>query len=188
MMDFLVERLRYAQPDEIRVITRPEKRDVIRHCDAIGAKVIRGEPQEVAESLSMGLAALDDADEVLIGFPDSAWEPPDGFLRVLDALRQGAELALGLFRTPELKRSDVVVVGEDERVESIEVKPDRPSSDLIWGIAATRVGLLRELTPDAELGEYFSTVAARGSTAGVFLSADWLDMGTIEGLDAGRAG
>ncbi len=49
---------------------------------------------------------------MLLGFPDSLWEPADGFAPVLARLRAGAAVSLGLFRLTEgLERSDVVTVG-----------------------------------------------------------------------------
>ncbi len=188
MMDFLLERLSVAQPDEIRVVTRPAKEDVTRYATDRGARVIHGEPADVSESLTLGLEGLADEDEALIGFPDSRWEPPDGFVRVLEALRDDADLALGLFANAELERSDVVICSADGRVRSVAVKPERPPSDLIWGIAAARVSVLRGLRAGSEVGEHFSTVAAAGRTRGVFLSGEWLDIGTPEALAAARAG
>ena len=188
VMEFLLERLSVAQPDEMRVVTRPAKQDVTRYAHERGARVIHGEPADVAESLTLGLDGLTDDDEVLIGFPDTIWQPSDGFVRVLEALRDDAELALGLFANAELERSDVVVCSADGRVTSVAVKPDRPPSDLIWGIAAARVSVMRGLRAGDELGEHFSAVAAGGRTRGVFLSGEWLDMGTPEALAAARAG
>lgn len=186
MIDHLVERMRATSPDELRIVTRPEKEDVVAHAEHIGARVILGHPADVAASLQLGLAGLDDEDEVLIGFPDSLWEPPDGFVKLLDALRQGAEVALGLFSSDELERSDVVVRDADGIVTGVEVKPERPSADVIWGIAAARVRALRGLTEGTEPGAHFGALAADGGVVGIWLSSEWIDIGTPEVLQRVR--
>lgn len=187
-IDHLVERMRAAAPDELRVVTRPEKADVVEHCEALGARVVLGHPGDVAASLQLGLDGLADDDEVLVGFPDSLWEPADGYVRVLSALRAGsaADVALGLFEADELERADVVVCDPDGRVTRIEVKPETPPSDVLWGIAATRVGALRGLTEGTEPGAHFAALAGESRVIGVRLSSDWIDMGTPESLERVR--
>lgn len=184
-MDHLVERMRAANPDEITVVTRPEKTDVVEHSRALGARVVQGRPGSVGESIALGLDPAEPDDVVLIGFPDTLWEPVDGFARLVGAL-EGYEAALGLFRTPELSRSDVVVV-EDERVRAIEVKPAAPPSDLIWGCAAVRRRALDGLADHAEPGHLLGELAAAGSVRGVYLSDSWLDIGTREALARAQA-
>lgn len=185
VMDYLVERMRAADPDEIVVVTPPEKSDVVGHALALGARVVEGRPGSVGESIALGIEDADAEDVVLIGFPDTLWEPVDGFARLVEAL-EGHEAALGLFRTPELTRSDVVVV-DDERVRSIEVKPAAPSSDLIWGCAAVRRRALDGLTGHREPGHLLGELATTGAVRGIHLSDSWLDIGTREALARAQA-
>ena len=93
IMDYLVERMRAAPCDELVVVTRPEKKDVVVHAAALGARVIEANPSSLGESLSFGLAGLADTDVVLFGFPDSIWEPADGFLQVLALFGEGWTVA-----------------------------------------------------------------------------------------------
>lgn len=188
MIDHLVERLKVVEPDELRVVTRPEKRDVTEHAESLGATVVHGHPQEVSASVRLGLKGLADHDEILLGFPDTLWEPVDGFAQLLTLVRDGTtEVAVGLFRLAEgLERSDVVTLEAGGRVAGIQVKPQQPASDLIWGIAAARVRVLRALPADADLGAYFDTLARRRAVRGVVLSGPWLDVGTPEALERAR--
>ncbi|HEV3478729.1 MAG TPA: NTP transferase domain-containing protein [Gaiellaceae bacterium] len=184
VMDYLVERMRTAGADEVVVVTRPEKTDVVEHALILGAHVVQGRPRSVGESLALGAKRADGDDIVLIGFPDTVWEPADGFSRLVAALGEH-QAALGLFRTPELSRSDVVLV-EDEVVRAVEVKPPSPSSDLIWGCAAVVRTALNALAEYAEPGRLFGELAERGAVKGVYLSDSWIDIGTREAL--ARAG
>jgi NDP-sugar pyrophosphorylase family protein len=184
-MDYLLERMRTADPDEIRVVTRPDKEDVARHARAAGATVILGEPKSAAASFALAAAGLDGGDIVLLGFPDTLWEPPDGFVRLIGGL-EGAEAALGLFGTPDLARSDVVVVDDDRVVREIQVKPELPRSDLIWGCAAVRVRALQGLDEREEAGELLGELAQAGAVRGLHLSDAWIDIGTAESLARAR--
>lgn len=185
VMDHLVERMRAANADEITVVTRPDKTDVVEHSLDLGARVVEGHPGSVGESIALGLEGAEPEDIVLIGFPDTLWEPVDGFARLVEAL-EGYEAALGLFRTPELSRSDVVIV-DDELVRAIEVKPATPSSDLIWGCAAVRRRALDRLADHPEPGHLLGELATTGAVRGIHLSDSWLDIGTREALARAQA-
>jgi glucose-1-phosphate thymidylyltransferase len=190
VMDHLVERMRAVAVDEIRVVTRPDKDDVIAHAAELGAEVVLGHPADVAASVRLGMAGLEAADEMLFGFPDCLWEPVDGFVPVVAALRAGADVALGLFRLQaDLERSDVVVTGAGDRVERIEVKPANPPGDRIWGVAAARAAVLDELQAGVEPSVTFDRLARAGlHVAGVALSDRWLDIGTPESLRRAQRG
>jgi glucose-1-phosphate thymidylyltransferase len=181
VIDHLAERMWAAPAEEIRVVTRADKHDLVEHAGALGARVVQGEPGSVAESVSLGLGGLEADDIVLLGFPDTLWEPIDGFTRLVEAL-EGADAALGLFRTPDLARSDVVVMRPDGVVREIVVKPDTPPSEFIWGCAAVRRPVLDSLESYAEPGHLLGELAKEGKVRGVHLSDSWLDVGTKDAL------
>jgi hypothetical protein len=120
LMDHLIDRLRRAACKDIRVVTRPEKTDVITHAERLRLTVVRANPPTVSGSLLEGLEGTDPDDVVLLGFPDTIWEPFDRFVRLLDALG-GFQAALGLFRGREPERSDVVEFAESGIVTSVAV-------------------------------------------------------------------
>lgn len=182
VMDYLVERMWAAPCDELRVVTRPEKRDVIENAVRNGARVIEARPASLARSLLAGMQGLADDDLVLLGFPDSIWEPPDAYKQVLELLRGGWEVALGLFQAADLRRYEPVVFDHSGKVLRIEFKPERPSSSWIWGCAAASVSTLRGLESEDEPGIFFNSLCAKGRVAGVRLSGAYIDMGTHDGL------
>jgi glucose-1-phosphate thymidylyltransferase len=182
VLEYLVERMRVAEPDEIRVVTRPDKTDVIELVRRLGLAVHEARPQSPGESVSVALQDLAADDTVLLGFPDTIWEPVDGFCTLIDALPVAPDVALGLFRTAELERSDVVVLDAGGRVRSIAVKPATPPSDLIWGCAAARAGALAGLSRYPEPGALLDVLAHAQRVVGIYLSDTWLDIGTVEAL------
>ena len=182
VMDYLVARMRTAGCDEIRVVTRADKADVVERAEELGLRVVFADPASAAESVASGLDALTAADVVLLGFPDSIWEPADGFLRLLEALDSERSVVLGLFRTADLERSDVVSLDAYGVVTAVDVKPRRPASEWIWGCAAARAGALADVAAAGELGLHFGSLARRGLVRGVQLSDRWVDVGTAAGL------
>jgi ribonuclease BN (tRNA processing enzyme)/CTP:molybdopterin cytidylyltransferase MocA len=188
VMDHLIERMRAAACDQLRVVTRPEKADVIENAGRHGAMVISARPASLAESLLRGIDGLADDDVVLVGFPDSIWEPIDGYSRVLRLLEEGWDAGLGLFRVDaDMRRYEPVVADRTGRVRRIEFKPDHPSSNWLWGCAAAPVAVLRGLEGHTEPGILFQSLAERGVVGSVRLSDRYLDMGTPEALTQAEA-
>jgi glucose-1-phosphate thymidylyltransferase len=187
LIDHVVERMRAAPCDEVRVVTRPEKQDVIDHASRIGAQVIEGRPETLAQSLALGLQRLQSDDLALIGLPDTIWQPVDGFALLLEALSEETDVALGVFISSEPERSDVVTLDAEGRVTGVHVKPAQPPSNLIWGCAAARVRALAGLESRAWPGEQFDALARAGRTRGIQLGDDFLDVGTPGALRRAEA-
>ncbi len=188
VMDYVIERMRSAGCDELRVVTRPDKSDVIRNAERQRATVILGHPASVAESVLAGLDGLSDETFVLFGLPDTIWTPEDGFARLLGALVNRYEIALGLFRSSEPERGDAVSFEESGRVTAVEVKSVTPSSDWIWGCVVSRAGTLHGLVNVTEPGVYFHSLASAGKVVGLPFPDSFIDIGTKEALRAAARG
>ena len=185
VMDYLVERMRAGGATRVRIVTRAEKGDVIERADVLAAEVVLGNPDTVSDSILAGTAGLGGDDIVLIGFPDTLWEPEDGYRPLVGAVAAGCEAALGLFRIAraDLPRSDVVVFGPGDTIAGIEIKPVKPRSEWIWGIAAVRADTVAELGRAEWPGGFFDLLCREGrDVRGFALSDVWLDIGTKEAL------
>jgi glucose-1-phosphate thymidylyltransferase len=185
VMDFLVERMWAAPCDRLRVVTRPEKQDVVERGRALGAEVIEAHPRSVAESLLAGLEGLEGDDIALVGFPDTVWEPRDGFRRLVAALA-GCRAVLGLFASREPGRSDVVDLDAHGIVHRVDVKPPTPRSNAVWGCAAARVEALRGLERHDEPGELFDDLARSEVVRAIRFGGEMIDIGTPEALERAR--
>jgi NDP-sugar pyrophosphorylase family protein len=188
VMDYIVDRMRRGGMEELRVVTRPDKADVISHAGRLGATVVLAQPATTSKSFVAGMEGLAPDDIVLIGWPDTLWEPQDGYVPLVAAVEDGYEIALGLFETPDLLRSDVIAFDEEGRVGGIHIKPSVPPSSWIWGCAAARrralVGMEREEWP----GSFFDSQCRKGvEVYAVRLSNVWLDIGTKDALARGAA-
>ena len=182
VMDYLVERMAAATPDEIRVVTRPEKGDVAMNAAKLGLTIVEGHPEDLGGSIALGLDGLDDDDTVLLGFPDSIWEPADGYERLLAGLGSGYDVVLGLFPSEAPETCDVVYADEDGRVRAIEHRPPRPTTNVIWGAAACRRDALHGVAEAGDPGVHFGGLCAKGAVRGRWLSDVYVDVGTPAAL------
>lgn len=186
MIDYLLDRMVEAGCKDIRIVSRPEKEDVIGHARKRGLKVVTGHPGSVSESVSLGLVDVPDDAVVVLGFPDTIWEPSDGFIHLLAALQDSCDVVLGLFWFDEPQRGDVVALTDDGRVASVQVKPDVPRSNWIWGCAVARRHALQGLTDHRELGMLFDALAQQGKATALKLSRSYIDIGTPASLESSR--
>lgn len=182
VLEYVLERMRLAT-GEIRVVTRPEKADVAERARSLAAAVVEGRPASVAESIRLGCEGLGRDDVVLLGFPDTIWEPEDGFVQLVEALEGTTDVVLGCFRSAELERSDVVVADDDGTVRAVQVKPAAPAADVIWGCAAARKAALDGLHRHDEPGHLFNELAGTGRVRAVRFEGEFVDVGTRETLD-----
>lgn len=188
VIDYLAERMLRGGATELRIVTRPDKTDLREHAARLGASVVLGRPATVGASIASATHGLEDDDIVLVGFPDTIWQPEDGYRILVESLAAGAEAALGLFRVPDadLSRSDVVVVDGSGVVERIHVKPTTPPANVVWGCAAVRARSLDGLAASAWPGQHFDAMCRDGSVTGILLSNVWLDIGTLDSLARAR--
>jgi glucose-1-phosphate thymidylyltransferase len=182
VLDYVVERMLAGGAEEIRVVTRPDKADVVNHVESLGLSVVLGEPQTAAASVASGLEGLDPDDTVLLGFPDSIWEPVDGYASLVEGL---GDAVLGVFVSAEPERSDVVEV-EGGAVRAVHVKAADPPGNLIWGAAAARREALDGLEGEAEIGHHLDNLARSGRVRSVVFPGAFLDIGTREALARAR--
>jgi glucose-1-phosphate thymidylyltransferase len=178
VMDYLLERMSLTGASEIRIVTRPEKHDVVQNARRHGATVIEGQPATLAGSIGLGLDGLAREDIALLGFPDTVWEPPDGYASLIEAVRSEEWVAaLGLFPAPDPDTCDVVVTDETGRVASIEVKSPNPPSNVIWGCAAARAGELRGIEDVSDPGDHLGRLARERPVLGLRISDSFVDIG-----------
>lgn len=182
VVSYLVERMRRAQPDEIRLVTRPEKADLVHWAKIEGIEVVLSQPPFVTASLLDGLQETADDAIVLTGFPDTLWEPIDAFERLIDEVHSGAEVALGLFETTEPHRCDIVELDAGGAITSIVVKPLQPTGMITWGCFAARAGALRPMHAWEEPGQYFDAVCGTIAVTGTRFEGTYVDIGTRQSL------
>lgn len=187
VIDYLVERMRLAPCSRIRIVTRPEKTDVLQYADSQHAEVVTGTPPTLGHSLALGLAGLEPDEVVLIGFPDSIWEPVDGYAALLRTVEEGHDVVLGLFRAQRPETCDVVLLGDSGIVRDLELKSPKPSSDVFWGAAAARARALEGLSRAGDPGALFKELCRVLPIPAVWLSERYVDIGTKAGLEEAQA-
>jgi NDP-sugar pyrophosphorylase family protein len=182
VVSYLVERIRAARPDAIRLVTRAEKADLATWAASEGIETVFAEPPFVTSSILQGMRGLADDAIVLTGFPDTLWDPLDAFERLIDDVCSGAEIALGLFDTGEPQRCDIVEVDPSGTVTRIVVKPSEPSGNVTWGCVAARARALRPMSSWEEPGEYFDSALRTITVTGTRFAGRYVDIGTRKSL------
>ena len=183
VIEYLLERMDRAGATETRVVTRPEKADIRAHAGNLGATIVLGRPSSASASVALGLSGLNEDDVVLVGFPDTVWEPADGFAILAHAVESGdAGVVLGLFDFDEPSRSHVVETDRAGRVVSLAIRPPAPVSHRVWGCLAARARLLEPMKEHRSLGSFLLDVLGREKVAGNYLSDVFVDIGTPETL------
>lgn len=83
---------------------------------------------------------------VVMGFPDLLFDAPGAVRGLLEEARGSeADIVLGLFPHPRVRRADVVETGADGLVRSVQPGGGRPPGPWTWGLAAWKTRFSRFL-------------------------------------------
>lgn len=189
VIDYVIDRMRLARCRELRVVTRPEKIDVIAHARQRDATVVLGYPGTSSESFALGLEGLAPDDVVLLGWPDILWAGDDTYVTLVGAVEAGSEVVLGLFETADdLSRWDTVTVEGDEHVVGVHPKASEPPSSIVWAPAAARRRALDGIESAEWPGSHFESLCRKGvSIRGIRFAGTCTDIGTREDLERALA-
>jgi glucose-1-phosphate thymidylyltransferase len=188
--EYLVERMIAGGATRICFVISPTKSDIMRYYGGgIGGVSTAFVVQPAAGGLCDAIfraAPLIGADEqVLVGLPDTIWFPEDALARLPD---DGLSFLLFPVEHPEL--FDAVVLGDDDRVEAIEVKQPAPRSSWIWGAFKMPGRVFHDLHAlwqepgrgDEYIGTLVNAWLARGNRAtGIRAGDSYVDVGTLGG-------
>jgi len=95
----------------------------------------RGMSPGLSDALDCGYYLIRDK-IVAFGMPDTIVEPVECFQPLLQAVREGTDLALGLFPTARPHKFGMVQCDEQGTIERIVDKPAHTDLHLMWGIIA----------------------------------------------------
>lgn len=139
---------------------------------------------------------------VLLGFPDILFKPRNAFVSLLEKQKQtGAEIVLGLYKTTNHRKADMVDFDDQGRVRSIVIKPDQTHLVYAWTIAVWTpafTAYLHEIVTDIDkgkhsisgqngeifIGDVIQAAIRRGMNVQAVLFPDgkFLDIGTVADL------
>lgn len=188
--EYLVERMVEGGATKICFVISPTKSDIVRY---YGGGIGRVDTAFVVQPAAAGLCdaifracPLIAADEdVVIGLPDTIWFPSDGLARL-----PADRLAFLLFPVENPELFDAVVLGDDDRVEEIEVKRPGARSNWVWGAFRMPGHVFHSLhrlwcepgRGDEYIGTLVNAWLARGGEAvGLRAGEAYVDVGTLGG-------
>lgn len=189
VIDYVIDRMRLARCSDVRVVTRPEKTDVIMHARRRGATVVLGHPETSSESFALGIDGLHPDDIVLLGWPDILWPGEDAYVKLVEAVKAGRDVVLGLCETEDdLSRWDTVTIEGKGRITGVHPKLSDPPSRVVWAPAAARRHTLDGLKSAAWPGSHFDALCRSGRPVyGIRLDGKCTDIGTKEDLERALA-
>ncbi len=142
-----VENLTTAGVRHIVVVTNANKPSVMQYLgngSRFGAHIAyvcqeqfqnRGMSPGLSDALDCGYHLIRDK-IVAFGMPDTIVEPVECFQPLLQAVREGADLALGLFPTAKPHKFGMVQCDERGAIERVVDKPAQTDLRLMWGVMA----------------------------------------------------
>lgn len=145
MIDHLLEQLSLVGIRRTAIITREEKQDIEKalgrsqHGLSLDYLQTPTTPSSV-HTLCVGLEATADAGGWALGYPDILFEPKGAYGAVLDQLKNGCDLALGVFPSSRPDKTDMVEFGEETensayRVRRLRIKQPDVGLRYTWSIA-----------------------------------------------------
>ncbi|HZC35931.1 MAG TPA: sugar phosphate nucleotidyltransferase [Chthoniobacterales bacterium] len=189
--DFIVERLIIAGATKICFVISSSKSDILRYHGpgrngALFIYLVQPQPLGLCDAVFRPIELIPDAEQILIGLPDTVWFPTDGFRLLPDHA-----LSFLLFPVTRPEHFDAVVVNRERIVELIQVKQQNPMTNYIWGAIKLNTEIYQDLyrlwlereRKDEFLGTLVNAWLARGGRAyGIQEGSDYLDIGTIDGF------
>ena len=192
--EYLVERMVAGGATKICFVISPTKSDIVRYYG--GGVAAGGGKVDTAFVVQPQAAGLCDAifracplvaadEPVLVGLPDTIWFPADALARLPDD-----RLSFLLFPVEHPELFDAVVLGDDDRVEEIQVKQPNARSRWVWGAFKMPGRVLHELCAlwkqpgrgDEYIGTLVNAWLALGNEAvGVRAGESYVDVGTLGG-------
>ncbi len=188
--EHLVERMLIAGVTRLCFVISPWKSDILQYYGGVVgdvpiAYVIQNQAAGLCDAIFRAVPFIAAEDAVVIGLPDTIWFPIDA----LCALPPHT-LAFLLFPVVRPELFDAVVTDCDGRVQVIEVKHARPSTNQVWGamrmpghvLHALHQVWLRRDRRDQYLGTLVNAWLAEGGVAtAVCAGASYVDVGTLNG-------
>ncbi|MBT7307526.1 MAG: NTP transferase domain-containing protein [Gammaproteobacteria bacterium] len=148
VIEYLIERMVASGIEKIFINTAEDKTDLIRYLSTKSEYrdhliyLVR-ERKGLLDGIIQPAQFLRGDDELFFGLPDTIWYPTDGFSQVMD---QPGKVVLGLFDTGTPDSFDSVVTGDNNQIQSVEVKVANPKSKWTWGIGKLTVSEIPLLT------------------------------------------
>jgi dTDP-glucose pyrophosphorylase len=188
--EYLVERMIRAGAERLCFVISPGKTDILEY---YGSRlwgvdityVVQPSPGGLCDAVFRALWLVNQEEQVLIGLPDTVWEPEDGFSTLPDDV-----LSFLLFPVKHPELFDAVLTDSNGAVEEIQVKQKDARSHWIWGGVRMPGSVLRDLhtiwcRPERK-DEYLGTLVNAwlregGRAVGVRSGRAYVDVGTVHG-------
>jgi len=139
---YLLERMLFSGIRKVFVIVNSDKINLIKYYKSgkwLGlhiAYIYQDEPLGMGNALCHVLPWISNDSIIVMGMPDTIFEPFDAFSRLIDFfMTSNCDLALGLFRVSEPNKYGMVRIDEMQNIVCHVDKPLFSDLEWCWGIA-----------------------------------------------------
>lgn len=188
--EYLLERMLEGGATRICFVISPNKTDIMNYFGGQIGKAsicyaIQSNPTGLCDAIFTVLPFVSEADDVLVGLPDTVWFPKNGF-----TFLPPSAFSFLCFPVERPELFDAVVADEQGRVEEIQVKTTLARTNWVWGafkLPARELRALHDLwqargRQDQYLGTLVNDFLARGGQAwSVRRGQKYVDVGTLHG-------
>jgi glucose-1-phosphate thymidylyltransferase len=179
---YLLERMRLAKINKAYIVIRQGKWDIPAYfgdgsiLDMHLAYLMMGLPFGVPYTLNQAYPFVQDA-IIALGFPDILFEADDAFDQLL-AYQAAKEIdvVMGLFPCKRSRKADMVVLGDEGRVERIVIKPRETNLRFSWAVAVWTPVFSRFMH------EYLSAIEEKAAGQSELFVGDVFNAAIQEGL------
>ena len=139
---YLIEALVVVGLSRLFIVINPEKLEIVeyyRNGELYGvpiAYIVQSEPKGMPYAIDLVTPWLKGHETVLMGMPDTIFEPRDAFKRLLAAHQAwNADVTLGLFKTESPQKFGMIGIDANYNVVEHVDKPQTTHLKWLWGIA-----------------------------------------------------
>ncbi len=189
--EYLLDRMIRAGATRLCFVISPGKSDILEYYGASFrgipiVYVVQALPRGLCDALFCAAPLIAEADDILLGLPDTVWFPEDGLAQLPSDV-----LAFLLFPVEHPEFFDAVIADEHGVVLRIEVKQPHAGSSLVWGAVRMPGQIFLALHAlwaepgrgDEYLGTLVNAWLAHGETAhAIAAGTHYVDTGTPHGF------
>lgn len=199
VIEHLINRMINSGVDKIFISTSPDKLDLIEYLStespySDNLMFIIRERKGLLHAVTAPHSFIARDDYLAFGLPDTIWFPENAFESIIN-FRKNSSLTLGLFDSGKPESYDSVVIDENGKIKSVEVKVANPKSKWTWGIGIFKASIAPELIRLGEsqnadyplLGQAIHDYSREGDAYALELQdSSYIDIGTPEDFARAR--
>lgn len=181
LIERMHDQMRSATPRKVLIGTMGLTMALLERDDWFYTRLYHAYTRTMSETVLVAKQFTTPGEIVLFGMPDTYLEDTQAFVKLKLTLEQGADVAVGVFKTRAEQRSKLGMVKLfGGRVEAVVDKPGETDLTYAWGVMAWKAPFWEHIQPDdPHIGFALPrAIAAGGDVSAVYMNGGYWDCGT----------